>query len=85
MRLNATLAWACSRRLDRQFARSRQIKVASNFPHLKCFPTNTRADAQRWAADIGITGYAIDEQTDIKVVDGSVEVVSEGEWKLFLA
>jgi hypothetical protein len=24
--------------------------------------------------------YAIDEQTAIKVVDGSVEVISEGEW-----
>jgi hypothetical protein len=27
--------------------------------------------------------YAIDDETAIKVVDGSVEVVSEGHWKLF--
>ena len=27
--------------------------------------------------------YAIDDQTAIKVVDGTVEVVSEGHWKLF--
>src|SRR5581483_6138257 len=27
----------------------------SIFPHLNLFPTNTPADAQRWAADIGIT------------------------------
>ncbi len=52
----------------------------SIFPHLDAFPTNTMADAQRWAADIGVPGYAIDEQTAITVVDGAVEVVSEGQW-----
>jgi dipeptidase E len=52
----------------------------SIFPHLDAFPRNTRADAERWAADIGVRAYAIDEQTAIKVVDGSVEVVSEGQW-----
>jgi dipeptidase E len=55
----------------------------SIFPHLNAFPTNTPADAERWAADIGVPAYAIDEETAIKVVDGSVEVVSEGDWKLF--
>jgi dipeptidase E len=55
----------------------------SIFPHLNAFPTNTMADAERWAADIGVPAYAIDEQTAIKVVDGSVEVVSEGEWTKF--
>ena len=55
----------------------------SIFPHLYAFPTNTMADAERWAADIGIPAYAIDEQTAIKVVNGIVEVVSEGHWKLF--
>jgi dipeptidase E len=55
----------------------------SIFPHLNLFPTNTLADAERWAADIDVPGYAIDEQTAIKVVDGAVEVVSEGEWTLF--
>ena len=43
------------------------------------------ADAERWAADIGVPAYAIDEQTAIKVVEGSVEVVSEGQWKTFCA
>ena len=38
------------------------------------------ADAERWAADIGVPAYVIDEQTAIKVVDGAVEVVSEGRW-----
>jgi dipeptidase E len=55
----------------------------SIFPHLDAFPTNTLADAERWAADIGVPAYAIDEQTAIKVVDGTVEVISEGHWKLF--
>lgn len=55
----------------------------SIFPHLDAFPTNTLADAERWAADIGIPAYAIDEQTAIKVVNGNVEVISEGRWKQF--
>src|SRR6195952_4041598 len=48
----------------------------SIFPHLDAFPQNTLADAVRWAGDIGVQAYAIDEQTAIKVVDGSIEVVS---------
>jgi dipeptidase E len=55
----------------------------SIFPHLDAFPTNTMADAERWAAEIDGPAYAIDEQTAIKVVDGIVEVVSEGQWKQF--
>jgi dipeptidase E len=55
----------------------------SIFPHLNAFPTNTPAHAERWAAEIGVAAYAIDEQTAIKVVDGSVEVISEGEWTRF--
>ena len=51
------------------------------FPHLDLFPTNTMADAERWAADIGIPAYVIDEETAIAVVDGAVEVVSEGRWR----
>jgi dipeptidase E len=53
------------------------------FPHLDLFPTNTMADAERWAADIGVPAYAIDEQTAISVVDGTVEVISEGRWRAF--
>ena len=55
----------------------------SIFPHLDAFPTNTLAAAERWAADIGIPAYAIDEQTAIKVVEGSAEVISEGQWTRF--
>lgn len=57
----------------------------SIFPHLDHpdLPKNTMADAERWARDIGGPAYAIDDQTAIKVVDGAVQVVSEGHWKLF--
>jgi dipeptidase E len=55
----------------------------SIFPHLDAFPDNTMADAERWAADLGVPAYAIDEQTAITVVDGAVEVVSEGRWRRF--
>lgn len=55
------------------------------FPHLdhELLPQNTIADAERWAAGMQGQAYAIDDQTAIKVVDGTVEVVSEGHWKLF--
>ena len=46
-------------------------------------PGNSMADAEEWAAGISGPAYAIDDETAIKVVDGAVEVVSEGHWKLF--
>ena len=57
----------------------------SMFPHLDHpeLPENTMADAERWAAGLSIPAYAIDDETAIKVVDDTVEVVSEGHWKLF--
>jgi dipeptidase E len=41
------------------------------------------AEAEEWAAGISGPAYAMDDETAIKVVDGIVEVVSEGHWKLF--
>ena len=57
----------------------------SIFPHLDHpdLPENTMAAAERWAASLGNTAYAIDDQTAIQVVDGKVEVVSEGTWRFF--
>jgi dipeptidase E len=54
-------------------------------PHLAQdgMPGNSMAEAERWAAEIPGPAYAIDDETAIKVVDGTVEVVSEGHWKLF--
>jgi dipeptidase E len=58
----------------------------SLFPHLDhpSLPDNSMADAERWAAGIPVPAYAIDDQTAIKVIDGAVEVVSEGHWKRFV-
>ncbi|MEQ8676950.1 MAG: Type 1 glutamine amidotransferase-like domain-containing protein [Aggregatilineales bacterium] len=55
------------------------------FPHLdhEMLPYNTMAHAERWATTMPMTTYAMDDETAIKVVDGAVEVVSEGQWKLF--
>ena len=55
----------------------------SIFPHLDNpdLPWNTMAQAELWAAEIAGPAYAIDDETAIKVVDGTVEVVSEGNWK----
>lgn len=44
---------------------------------------NTSADVERWAAGIPVPTYALDDESAIRVVDGDVEVVSEGTWKLF--
>ena len=57
----------------------------SIFPHLgnPDLPENTLAAAENWAASISGSAFAIDDETAIKVVDGAVEVVSEGHWKLF--
>ena len=54
------------------------------FPHLdhEELPDNTLANAERWAAKLAVPGYAIDDETAIKVVDGVIEVISEGHWKL---
>ena len=54
-------------------------------PHLarEGMPGNSMAEAEHWAAGISGPAYAMDDETAIKVVDGTVEVVSEGHWKLF--
>ena len=59
----------------------------SMFPHLdhEAMPDHSMANAERWAAGLPVPGYAIDDQTAITVVDGTVDVVSEGKWKLFPA
>ncbi|MFF3986241.1 hypothetical protein ACFY0B_16730 [Streptomyces sp. NPDC001797] len=43
-----------------------------------------RVDFSRWAAKIAGPAYAIDDDTAVKVTDGTVEVVSDGHWKLFI-
>jgi dipeptidase E len=54
-------------------------------PHLARdgMPGNSMAEAEEWAAGISGPAYAMDDETAIKVVDGTVEVVSEGHWRHF--
>ncbi|MEZ2336787.1 Type 1 glutamine amidotransferase-like domain-containing protein [Mucilaginibacter sp. RCC_168] len=54
-------------------------------PHLdyELFPENSLANLEKLAATIPVPSYAIDDQTAIKVTDGTIEVISEGHWKLF--
>jgi dipeptidase E len=55
------------------------------FPHLdhEYLPENCMANAEIWAAGIQVPGYAIDDHTAIKINNGELEVISEGNWKLF--
>ena len=55
------------------------------FAHLdhERFSEYSLANLERLAATIPVPTYALDDQTAIKVIDGTVEVVSEGHWKLF--
>ena len=57
----------------------------SIFPHLdnEMLPDNNMAGAEKWAASIPGPAYAIDDETAFTVIDGAVEVVSEGHWRLF--
>ena len=57
----------------------------SIFPHVDHpdLPENTMAAAEQWAAELGNPAYAIDDDTAIRVVDGAVDVVSEGHWRRF--
>lgn len=55
------------------------------FPHLDRpdMPDASMANMEKMAAGLQVPAYAIDDETAIKVADGTVEVVSEGHWKLF--
>jgi dipeptidase E len=66
-------------------ARALGLVDFSIFPHVDHpkSPPNSMDNAERWAAGRPAPTYAIDDDTAIKVVDGSVEVVTEGHWKLF--
>lgn len=54
-------------------------------PHLnhEWFPENSLANLEKLAATLDMPSYAIDDNTAIKVTDNNIEVVSEGQWKLF--
>ena len=57
----------------------------SIFPHLDYpgWPDNSMASAETWAAALPHASYAIDDETAIRVSDGTLEVISEGHWQHF--
>ena len=81
--------WFCreppARNLPAGSERALGLVDFSVFPHLDHpeSPDNSLANAERWAAKGPVPTYAIDDQTAIVVLDGVVEVVSEGHWKRF--
>jgi len=54
-------------------------------PHLDHanHPESSTPKVERMAAEVPVPTYGIDDETAIQVVDGAVEVISEGHWKLF--
>lgn len=54
------------------------------YPHLNHpdISDTTLPVIEQWASGIPVPTYAIDDNTAIKVVDGTVDVISEGDWKL---
>ena len=54
-------------------------------PHLdhEDHPESSTPKVARMAAELPVPTYGIDDQTALKVIDGTVEVVSEGRWQRF--
>jgi dipeptidase E len=54
-------------------------------PHLdhESFPDNSLVNQEKLAKTLPVPSYMIDDKTAIKIVDSTIEVVSEGKWKLF--
>ena len=54
-------------------------------PHLnhEQHPESSTANVERMATEVPVPTYGIDDQTAIKVLHGTAEVVSEGRWRLF--
>jgi dipeptidase E len=52
-------------------------------PHVEYDDHLDVANAEKWAGRLPVPAYAIDDETAVTVIDGTVEVVSEGRWKLF--
>jgi len=52
-------------------------------PHVEFDDPLDVANAEKWAGRLPVPSYALDDESAVSVVDGAVEVVSEGHWKLF--
>jgi dipeptidase E len=45
-------------------------------------PEASLISIKRWADKVQLPTYAIDDQTAIRVIDGKVDLISEGRWEL---
>ncbi len=61
------------------YRQSTQIKL----PIGKNILIDGKIQINEWTDAKIIRVYAIDDNTAIKVINGSVEIISEGKWKLF--
>jgi dipeptidase E len=52
-------------------------------PHVEYDDHHDVANAEKWAGRLPVPAYALDDSSAVTVVDGTVEVISEGHWKLF--
>ena len=54
------------------------------YPHLNHpdMADTALSNIEKWASGIPVPTYAIDDDTAVKVAGGTVEVVSEGDWRL---
>jgi dipeptidase E len=54
-------------------------------PHFEAdyFPQATLENVEKWAAKVDYPLYALDDQSALKVIDGKVDIISRGQWKLF--
>ena len=46
-------------------------------------PESSMTNVETMSKEVPISTYAIDDETALKVVDGAVDVISEGHWKVF--
>jgi dipeptidase E len=55
------------------------------FPHLDdpAMPEHASAEAERWAASLDVSSYALDDRTAIAVDEEAVEVIGDGRWRRF--
>lgn len=52
-------------------------------PHFEFDDPHDAANAELWASRLPLPSYALDDQSAVSVVEGDIEVISEGRWKLF--
>jgi dipeptidase E len=56
--------------------------IIPHFDH-KDHPDASPDNAKIWASMLPVPVYALDDQSAIKITDDTVEIISEGHWKLF--